>query len=85
MWKIGRPAHLQFGCNPTDVFADARIEHLNDTTIALKYYGPALTDWAISVFLLGQMCFTLVASSGIGACAGCTEVEFFLTLKQGWV
>ncbi len=34
---------------PTDVFATARTEEINDTTLAMKYYGPAHTDCDISV------------------------------------
>lgn len=35
---------------PTELFADDRTLTLNDTTIALKYYGPAHTDSDISVY-----------------------------------
>ncbi|MCW6511710.1 MBL fold metallo-hydrolase [Lichenifustis flavocetrariae] len=35
---------------PTELFADERTLSLNDTTIVLKYYGPAHTDSDISVF-----------------------------------
>ena len=35
---------------PTDLFADERTLRLNDTTLALKYYGPAHTDSDISVY-----------------------------------
>ncbi|MCW6510278.1 MBL fold metallo-hydrolase [Lichenifustis flavocetrariae] len=35
---------------PTDLFADERTLSLNNTTIALKYYGPAHTDSDISVY-----------------------------------
>ena len=35
---------------PTELFADERSLTLNDTTIALKYYGPAHTDSDISVY-----------------------------------
>ncbi len=48
-WKTDFPPPVS-GAIPTDVFADARTVHLNDTTIALKYYGPAHTDCDISVF-----------------------------------
>ena len=35
---------------PTELFADERTLTLNDTTIELKYYGPAHTDSDISVY-----------------------------------
>ena len=38
------------GAIPTEVFSDARSLKLNDTTLALKYYGPAHTDGDISVY-----------------------------------
>jgi glyoxylase-like metal-dependent hydrolase (beta-lactamase superfamily II) len=38
------------GAIPTEVFSDAHSLKLNDTTLALKYYGPAHTDGDISVY-----------------------------------
>ena len=34
----------------TEIFSDARSLKLNDTTLALKYYGPAHTDGDVSVY-----------------------------------
>jgi glyoxylase-like metal-dependent hydrolase (beta-lactamase superfamily II) len=41
---------LSVAALPTELFADERTLQLNDTTIALKYYGPAHTDSDISVY-----------------------------------
>jgi len=38
------------GAIPSEVFADERTLHLNDVTIALKYYGPSHTDGDVSVY-----------------------------------
>jgi glyoxylase-like metal-dependent hydrolase (beta-lactamase superfamily II) len=38
------------GALPTEVFADAHTMKVNNTTLALKYYGPAHTDCDISVY-----------------------------------
>jgi glyoxylase-like metal-dependent hydrolase (beta-lactamase superfamily II) len=38
------------GAIPTEIFFDARSLKLNDTTLALKYYGPAHTDGDVSVY-----------------------------------
>ena len=48
-WYFNFPA-LSPGALPTDVFAMERTLTLNDSTIALKYYGPAHTDSDISVY-----------------------------------
>jgi glyoxylase-like metal-dependent hydrolase (beta-lactamase superfamily II) len=38
------------GAIPTDVFDADKALHLNDATIALKYYGPSHTDGDVSVY-----------------------------------
>jgi glyoxylase-like metal-dependent hydrolase (beta-lactamase superfamily II) len=38
------------GAIPGEVFADEKIVHLNDSTIALKYYGPSHTDGDVSAY-----------------------------------
>jgi glyoxylase-like metal-dependent hydrolase (beta-lactamase superfamily II) len=38
------------GAVPTELFADKRAIKLNDTTLDMKYYGPAHTDGDISVY-----------------------------------
>jgi glyoxylase-like metal-dependent hydrolase (beta-lactamase superfamily II) len=47
-WYFNFPA-LSAGALPTDVFATERTLALNDSTLALKYYGPAHTDSDICV------------------------------------
>ncbi len=47
-WYFNFPP-LSAGALPTDVFATERTLMLNDSTLALKYYGPAHTDSDISV------------------------------------
>jgi glyoxylase-like metal-dependent hydrolase (beta-lactamase superfamily II) len=47
-WYFNFPP-LSPGALPTDVFVTERTLKLNDSTVALKYYGPAHTDSDISV------------------------------------
>ena len=47
-WNYDFPP-LSAGALPTDVFATERTLTLNDTTLALRYYGPAHTDSDIAV------------------------------------
>jgi glyoxylase-like metal-dependent hydrolase (beta-lactamase superfamily II) len=48
-WNFTFPASPA-GAIPAEVFSADRTIHLNGTTIALKYYGPAHTDGDISIY-----------------------------------
>jgi len=48
-WKTDFPPPVS-GAIPAEVFAESRTVNINESTIALKYYGPAHTDGDISVY-----------------------------------